>query len=54
MIMQFFKITSKFIQAHFGHVNIQETVNTYIYLTMKDTEKATAQTMRAWRTYLAY
>lgn len=34
-------VNFKIIQEQLGHVNIQETVNTYSHLTMKDKEKAT-------------
>ncbi len=34
-------VNFKIIQEQLGHVNIQETVNTYSHLTMRDKEKAT-------------
>lgn len=34
-------VNFKIIQEQLGHVNIQETVNTYSHLTIKDKEKAT-------------
>ncbi|MED4888385.1 site-specific integrase [Lysinibacillus sp. FSL R7-0073] len=34
-------VNFKIIQEQLGHVNIQETINTYSHLTMKDKEKAT-------------
>ncbi|WP_230491912.1 tyrosine-type recombinase/integrase [Lysinibacillus sphaericus] len=34
-------VNFKIIQEQLGHVNIQETINTYSHLTMEDKEKAT-------------
>lgn len=34
-------VNLKIIQEQLGHINIQETINTYSHLTFKDKEKAT-------------
>lgn len=34
-------VNFKVIQEQLGHASIQETINTYSHLTMKDKEKAT-------------